>query len=119
LKSSTSMATITNFCAALSVAIIFAISNAPSSTSEPTISASPSVLPYVTAPNMSSFFPSPSAQGPPNSATPPNSETLAPVPSSGEFVGKSSSDSTRLDSGTFISGFGLVSMFVTRLIFVV
>lgn len=108
------MATVTKFCAALSMVIFFAILHGRSSTCEPAISASPAVLPYVTAPNMSSFFPSPSR--PLSSAAPPNSVASAPVPSSGEFVGKSSSNSARFHSGIAICGVGLVSLFLTRLI---
>ncbi|XP_062153293.1 uncharacterized protein LOC133861526 [Alnus glutinosa] len=110
------MATLTKFCAALSMFIFFAILHGRSSTCEPAISASPAVLPYVTAPNMSSFFPSPSDQRPLSSAAPPNSAAFAPVPSSGEFVGKSSSNSARFHSGITICGVGLVSLFLTRLI---
>ncbi|KAE8021266.1 hypothetical protein FH972_007173 [Carpinus fangiana] len=110
------MATSTKFCAALSMAIFFAILHGRSSTCEPTISASPAVTPYITSPNMSSFFPSPSDQRPPSSAAPPNSEAFAPVPSSGEFVGKSSSNSVRFRSGITICGVGLVSLLITILI---
>lgn len=57
---------------------------------EPDISASPADLPYVNAPNMSSFFPS--NELPLSSAAAPSiSGDLAPVPASGEFVGKISS----------------------------
>ncbi|GMY12992.1 mitochondrial phosphate carrier protein 3, mitochondrial-like [Fagus crenata] len=109
------MATITKSCAALSIVICFAILYAPSSTSEPTISASPAVSPYVTAPNMSSFFNSPSVQRPLSSAAAPHSEAITPVPRSGEFVGRSSSNSARSDLGITIFGVGLVCLFVTRL----
>lgn len=112
------MATVTKFCAAVSMVIFFAILDGRSSTCEPAISASPAVLPYVTAPNMSSFFPSPSNHRPLSSAAPPNSEAFAPVPSSesGEFVGKSSANSARFHSVITICGVGLVNLFVTRLI---
>ncbi|KAF2301798.1 hypothetical protein GH714_029417 [Hevea brasiliensis] len=48
--------------------------------------ASPAVLPYVTAPNISSFFPTPTndTRWPLSSADPPRSEALEPVPNSGE-----------------------------------
>ncbi|KAL4652992.1 hypothetical protein ACB092_01G269800 [Castanea dentata] len=110
------MATLTKSCAALSMVICFAILHASSSTSEPTISASPAVSPYVTPPNMSSFFHSRSAQRPLSSAAAPHSKAITPVPSSGEFVGRSSPNSARLDSGITIFGVGLVCLFVTTLL---
>ncbi|KAK3039141.1 hypothetical protein RJ639_028887 [Escallonia herrerae] len=72
------------------------------STSVPTISASPAVLPYVNAPNMSSFFPAPKTM-PLNPAVSPSLQAVAPIPSSGEFVGKSWSTAVKLQSGTAIS----------------
>ncbi|XP_031253362.1 uncharacterized protein LOC116111306 [Pistacia vera] len=68
------------------------------STGQPLISASPGLLPYVTAPNMSSFFPSSS------SAASPKSEASAPIPSSGEFIGRSSSSSAKFDGNAVIFG---------------
>ncbi|KAK2968800.1 hypothetical protein RJ640_028193 [Escallonia rubra] len=72
------------------------------STSVPTISASPAVLPYVNAPNMSSFFPAPKTM-PLNPAVSPSLQAVSPIPSSGEFVGRSWSSAVKLQSGTAIS----------------
>ncbi|CAH8382922.1 unnamed protein product [Eruca vesicaria subsp. sativa] len=55
--------------------------------SESTISASPAVLPYVNAPDMSSFFPSPTRNQSFDSATSPVPEAPAYGPSSGQFNG--------------------------------
>ncbi|XVE84232.1 hypothetical protein DITRI_Ditri16bG0154100 [Diplodiscus trichospermus] len=86
------------FAAAIPMVIFFC--NLQTVTNEPAISASPAVVPYVNAPNMSTFFPS---QAPPewptNSAVTPDSEAFAPIPTSGEFVGKSSSSSAKFDGG--------------------
>ncbi|KAL9454473.1 hypothetical protein AB3S75_009964 [Citrus x aurantiifolia] len=73
------------------------------STSEPVISASPAILPYVNAPDMSSFFPSPTSQ---------NSEAFAPAPSSGEFIGKSSSCAAKSDGGLPIIAVRICTVFV-------
>ncbi|KAH9791646.1 hypothetical protein KPL71_003832 [Citrus sinensis] len=73
------------------------------STSEPVISASPAILPYVNAPDMSSFFPSPTSQ---------NSEAFAPAPSSGEFIGKSSSCAAKSDGGLAIIAVRICTVFV-------
>ncbi|GAV59524.1 hypothetical protein CFOL_v3_03055, partial [Cephalotus follicularis] len=81
--------TITHLSVAIPMVIFLANLHILCSSSEPTIAASPAVLPYVTAPNMSLFFPS-SPLWPPSSAAPLNSKAFAPVPSSGEFIGKSS-----------------------------
>ncbi|CAH8389069.1 unnamed protein product [Eruca vesicaria subsp. sativa] len=56
--------------------------------SESTILASPAVLPYVNAPDMSSFFPSPTKDLTFDTAASPAPETEAPGPSSGQFNGK-------------------------------
>lgn len=75
-------------------------------------SASPSAAPYVTAPNISSFFPHPTDvdKGTPSFAAPPESE--APAPSSGEFAGKMLSSSIRLDCSAAIVGILLISSFI-------
>ncbi|KAJ6420861.1 hypothetical protein OIU84_028271 [Salix udensis] len=75
------------------VSMILFFDNVLARTSEPaTIGASPAVLPYVTAPNMSSFFPPQTNEWDlVPAAAPPRLEELAPVSSSGEFIGKSSS----------------------------
>lgn len=84
------MAIFSNLSAVLAIAIFFVNFRAIYSTSSvPTISAAPAMLPYVTAPpNISSFFPSPVVQQP---AASPRSKAFVPVPSSGEFVGRVSS----------------------------
>nr|XP_004493064.1 uncharacterized protein LOC101503597 [Cicer arietinum] len=72
-----------------------------STTIEPTISASPGVLPYVTnSPDISSFFPAPmiSSEGPSEAEAP------APAPSSGEF----SSTSTSFDFNCVAAIFGIM-----------
>ncbi|KAF4346286.1 hypothetical protein G4B88_018660 [Cannabis sativa] len=76
--------------ALVAITIAIFLGNATCSTSRgvPAISASPAVLPYVTAPNMSSFFPSHQPAAAPAPAPEPESEAFAPVPSSGEFVGR-------------------------------
>ncbi|CAN7020273.1 unnamed protein product [Brassica rapa subsp. trilocularis] len=55
--------------------------------SESTISASPAVLPYINAPDMSSFFPSPTKNRSFDTAASPVPEAPAPGPSSGQFNG--------------------------------
>lgn len=100
--------------AAMSVVLLF--SNVLALSSNPTITASPAVLPDVTAPNMSSFFPAPSDQWPLNSADPPVPEALAPVPSSGEFIGKSSSGSAKLSGHSALFGVGICIILVIRLV---
>ncbi|KAK9271719.1 hypothetical protein L1049_002082 [Liquidambar formosana] len=109
------MAIITKFTAFLLVIIFVANLHALSSTAEPTIAASPAVLPYVASPNMSSFFHSPSSQQPPSFDAPPNLEAFAPVPFSGEFVGRSSSGSAKYGSGIGVFGVGL--FFVMKLVY--
>ncbi|XP_012067336.1 uncharacterized protein LOC105630199 [Jatropha curcas] len=101
----------------LSIFIIILFSNALSLASEPVITASPAVLPYVTAPNMSSFFPSPTEEWPLSSADPP--EGLAPVPSSGEFLGKNSSNSVKLNGYVAVFCFGISVIFVVRIVYFV
>ncbi|MED6105959.1 hypothetical protein PIB30_000081 [Stylosanthes scabra] len=77
--------------------LMLANSEATTSTkAEPTIPASPGILPYVTSPDISSFFPNPSEDQPMSSAAP------APAPSSGEFDGKMTSSSARLNYGNAI-----------------
>ncbi|KAJ9132878.1 hypothetical protein P3X46_033704 [Hevea brasiliensis] len=101
--------------AAMSVVILF--SNVLLAlSSDPMITASPAVLPYVTAPDMSSFFPAPTDQWPPSSADPPMPEELAPVPSSGEFIGKSSSSSAKLNGHSTVVGIGICIIFVIILV---
>nr|DAD34113.1 TPA_asm: hypothetical protein HUJ06_004753 [Nelumbo nucifera] len=71
-----------------------------------TISASPAVLPGL-APNISTFFPSPSTQSPPDVAQAP-----APAPSSGEFVGvKSLSSSPNFASELAVFGMSISCFF--------
>ncbi|KAJ7976293.1 Pentatricopeptide repeat-containing protein [Quillaja saponaria] len=110
------MAAITKLSLVLSIVILFAKLRGLSSTNDPTISASPALLPCTTAPNMCSFFPSPSAQQPSSSATPPNSEVFGPMPSSGEFVGKKSSSSARLNIVAATVSAMLCSLFVIELV---
>ncbi|CAF2082760.1 unnamed protein product [Brassica napus] len=55
--------------------------------SESTISTSPAVLPYINAPDMSSFFPSPTKNRSFDTAASPVPEAPAPGPSSGQFNG--------------------------------
>ncbi|CAF1925103.1 hypothetical protein Bca4012_070374 [Brassica carinata] len=52
-----------------------------------TISASPAVLPYINAPDMSSFFPSPTKNRSFDTAASPVPEAPAHGPSSGQFNG--------------------------------
>lgn len=64
--------------------------------SESTISASPAVLPYINAPDMSSFFPSPTKNRPVDKAISPVPEAEAPDPNSGMLNGKIAGSSMRL-----------------------
>ncbi|CAN8312100.1 unnamed protein product [Cochlearia groenlandica] len=64
--------------------------------SESTISASPAVLPYINAPYMSSFFPSPSKNQPFDTAISPVPEVDAPGPSSDQLAGKITGGSMQL-----------------------
>ncbi|CBI21288.3 unnamed protein product, partial [Vitis vinifera] len=74
---------------------------------------SPAVLPYVgSPPNISSFFPS---TRPSSSAASPNAGAFAPVPYSGEFVGKSCSSSVEFNTGVAVFGLGFCFLFVMRL----
>ncbi|KAG8656029.1 hypothetical protein MANES_04G092250v8 [Manihot esculenta] len=98
--------------AAMLLVILFC--NLLALSSEPMIAASPAVLPYVTAPNMSSFFPTPTDEWPLSSADPPRPEALAPLPNSGEFIGKSSSSSARPIGHITLFGVGIFIIFVTR-----
>ncbi|MCI33961.1 hypothetical protein A2U01_0055179 [Trifolium medium] len=90
------MATTTSFIKLLSfvfVAIILLenshVVSSTTTTTEATIPASPGVLPYVTSPDISSFFPTPMS----SSEAPFEAVASAPAPSSGEFDGKKSSSS--------------------------
>ncbi|XP_015570786.1 uncharacterized protein LOC107260786 [Ricinus communis] len=87
------MATFFKFSAAFALSTAIFFSDVLAVDSKPVTSASPGVSPYVTAPNMSSFFPSPTNEW---LTDPPKAEALAPIPSSGEFIGKSSSSSVKL-----------------------
>lgn len=77
---------------AVNIALIVLLIGVIAIRGEPMITASPAVLPYVTSPNTSSFFPSPTDEWT-TSADPPKPEeaVLAPVPSSGEFIGRTTS----------------------------
>ncbi|XP_048433562.1 uncharacterized protein LOC125474165 [Pyrus x bretschneideri] len=105
---------VSKFSAILCTAILFANLHAlcRSSSVVPTISASPSVLPNGNPPsnNMSSFFPSPSDEAS-NS-----SDAFAPVPSSGQFVGKVSSANPNSDCqcGALMFGAGLSTLFLFK-----
>ncbi|KAK7395977.1 hypothetical protein VNO78_16632 [Psophocarpus tetragonolobus] len=98
------MATIIKLFSLVILVVFLANSKGVSSTAEPTISASPGVLPYVTAPDISSFFPTPNGSQPMSSGAPTETEAPAPAPSSGEFEGKKTSDSARLDCAGAIVG---------------
>ncbi|KAL6325563.1 hypothetical protein AAG906_023408 [Vitis piasezkii] len=109
------MAPITKLSAVVSILIFFLNLNSLNSTDIPTISASPAVLPYVgSPPNISSFFPS---TRPSSSAASPNAGAFAPVPNSGEFVGKSCSSSVEFNTGVAVFGLGLCFLFVMRLVY--
>ncbi|MED6181818.1 hypothetical protein PIB30_022845 [Stylosanthes scabra] len=90
------MATITKLSSFVFLFVILANSEALSSAKEPTIPASPGILPYVTSPDISSFFPTPSDDQPMSLVGP------APAPSSGAFDGKMTSNSARLNYGNAI-----------------
>ncbi|XP_022741516.1 uncharacterized protein LOC111293065 [Durio zibethinus] len=96
------------FAAAVAIPMVILFSNLQTVTNEPALSASPSVLPYVNAPNMSSFFPS---EAPPQW---PTSSAFPPIPSSGEFVGKSSCSSAKSDV-SIVMLLELIILFVMRL----
>ncbi|KAK4272234.1 hypothetical protein QN277_020819 [Acacia crassicarpa] len=99
------------------LAILFANLLALSSTTEPMISASPGVLPYAAAPEASSFSPSPTADRPVISAGQPEADSSAILaPSSGEFLGKKTSASARLDPEASIFGILLCNLLVTSLL---
>ncbi|KAK7377574.1 hypothetical protein VNO80_03001 [Phaseolus coccineus] len=95
--------------------LVILLSKGVSSTTEPTISASPGVLPYVSAPDISSFFPTPSGY---QSVSYGASEAPAPAPSSGEFEGKKSSGSARLDCAGAIVGVLLCFAFISSMVIV-
>ncbi|MBA0749047.1 hypothetical protein Gogos_003011 [Gossypium gossypioides] len=94
------MATSKLFAVVVPLVIIF--SSLQIVTSKHAISASPAGSPYVNAPNMSSFFPS---QAPPQW---PDSGAFGPIPSSGEFVGKSSCTSAKPDVAILGESEGMV-----------
>ncbi|KAK7311300.1 hypothetical protein RJT34_09346 [Clitoria ternatea] len=112
------MATITKLFALVILLTLFANSKGLGSTIEPTISASPGVLPYVTAPDISSFFPTPSDNQPMSSAAPSEAEASTPAPSSGEFDGRKSSGSARLDCAGAIVGILLSCAILSSTVFV-
>jgi len=91
----------------IAIFVILVSKGASSTTTEPTISASPGVLPYVSAPDISSFFPTPSGYEPESYDA--SSEAPAPAPSSGEFEGKKSSASPRFHSAGAIVAFAFIS----------
>ncbi|KAL2320373.1 hypothetical protein Fmac_029342 [Flemingia macrophylla] len=103
-------------CSLLTLVILVGNSKGVSSASEPTISASPGVLPYVTAPDISSFFPTPRANEPMNSGAPFQAEAPAPAPTSGEFEGNKSSGSARLDCEGAIVGVLLFCALISSLV---
>ncbi|KAJ1391986.1 hypothetical protein SESBI_36170 [Sesbania bispinosa] len=114
------MATIIKLFAFVFVVVFLSNSEVVSSTTEATISASPGVLPYVTAPDISSFFPTPSDNRPMSSSSAPSeAEASAPAPSSGEFDGKKSSSSARLQCGATIAGILLSSVLIVSNIVIV
>ncbi|KAK8485139.1 hypothetical protein V6N11_051251 [Hibiscus sabdariffa] len=92
------------------VPLVIFLSNLQTVANEPAISASPAVLPRVNAPGMSSFFPT---EAPPQW---PDSEAFAPIPSSGEFVGKSSGCSAKSDGAMVMLVLQLFFLFVMRLV---
>ncbi|KAJ4846062.1 hypothetical protein Tsubulata_002584, partial [Turnera subulata] len=110
------MAIITQFSATISMLVL--IAGVLSVAGRPTIPASPSVVPYVNAPNMSSFFPTPtpSDQWQLGPSSPPNSAEFAPVPSSGEFIGKTTSSSPAKLNGLGISLVGLCTLVAVKLL---
>ncbi|KAK7271068.1 hypothetical protein RJT34_26670 [Clitoria ternatea] len=106
------MGTFTKVSAFAFLFVYLANSLVHSSITEPTISGYPTALPYVTAPDIASFFPTPTAEEPMDSAAPPDAEASAPAPSSGEFVGKKSSSSPKLDCAAASIGILLFSFFI-------
>ncbi|XP_061349952.1 uncharacterized protein LOC133295171 [Gastrolobium bilobum] len=114
------MATITKLFSFVFLVVLLCNSHVlMSSTTEPTISASPGLLPYVNAPDISSFFPTPSDNRPMNSAAPSEAEASAPAPSSGEFDGKKSSSSVRLDfTAAIFVGILLSSFLISSIVIV-
>jgi len=105
----TTTTTITKLLAFVFVVIVLLENShaVSSTTSEPTISASPGVLPYVTSPDISSFFPTPMS----SSEAPYNAEASAPAPAPSS--GEKSSSSTRLDCVAAIVGIMLSSVFLS------
>lgn len=105
------------FAAAIPMAMVILFSNLQTVTNEPAPAIS--AFPAVNAPNMSSFFPTQSPpQWPTSSAVAPDSEAFAPIPSSGEFLGKSSCSSVKSD-GVIIMLLGLLFLIVMRLVLTV
>ncbi|TYI05345.1 hypothetical protein ES332_A10G081800v1 [Gossypium tomentosum] len=104
------MATSKLFAVVVPLVIIF--SSLQIVTSKHAISASPAGSPCVNAPNMSSFFPS---QAPPQW---PDSGAFGPIPSSGEFVGKSSCTSAKPDVA-ILALLQLFFLFVMRFVYTV
>uniref|UniRef100_A0A6N2MVC2 Uncharacterized protein n=1 Tax=Salix viminalis TaxID=40686 RepID=A0A6N2MVC2_SALVM len=117
ILSSYAMAAIAKLSVAVSMILFF--DNVLARTSEPaTIGASPAVLPYVTAPNMSSFFPPQTNEWDlVPAAAPPRLEELAPVSSSGEFIGKSSSSTPAMFNCRITTLFGITASFLAILFF--
>ena len=106
---------ITQPSALIFLVVLFSTPQAISSTTKPTISASPAILPYVNAPDISSFFPTPGAEGTMSFADPPEAEAAASAPSSGEFVGMKSAGSVRLNDAAAIVGVLLCCFLVTSI----
>ncbi|TKY46264.1 hypothetical protein E2542_SST28302 [Spatholobus suberectus] len=110
------MATISKLSAFIFLFVLLANSLVLSSRAETTISASPTVKSYATAPGITSFFPTPSADRPMNWAAPPEEEASTPAPSSGEFVGRKSSSSPRLNCAAAIVGILVCSFLTSRIL---
>ncbi|ESW23721.1 hypothetical protein PHAVU_004G070400 [Phaseolus vulgaris] len=105
------MATISNLSSFVLLFVFLANSLVFSSNGEPTISASPTDKPYWTAPAITSFFPTPTADPPMRWAAPPEEEASSPMLSPGEFAGKSSS-SSRFNYAAAIAGILLCSFLI-------
>jgi len=111
------MATSAKLSAFALLVILFADSLALGSTIESSISASPVVLLYAAAPEVSSFYPTTTADKPMSSLASPEVDSSATMaPSSGEFVGKKASSTTRLDCEAVIVGILLCSLMVTSIL---
>lgn len=115
----TFMATVIKLFSLVILVVLLANSKGVSSTNEPTISASPGVLPYVSSPDISSFFPTPSANQPMSSGSPFEAEAPAPAPTSGQFDGKNSSGSAMLDSaGAIVAALICCCAFISSIVIV-